>query len=344
MSADVILEKKGRAGVITLNRPDALNALNHKMVKATAAALDDWEHDEDVAHVIVRGAGNKAFCAGGDIRGLYEAWLAADIDALTGFFRDEYLLNARIKAYPKPYIALINGIVMGGGVGVSVHGSHRIGTENTQFSMPETGIGFFPDVGGTYFLPRMPNKTGVYCALSAGRLKQGDALETGVLTHAVSEANLPEVAHALEAAEEIETALAPFLMRPQTGPVTQNADLIAACFGEQSVADILKRLEAANDPFAVGTAQSIRRNCPASLLIAFEQMQRGSALDFNACMTLEFRIVSRVLEGSDFFEGIRSVVVDKDNAPKWKPARLEDVDRDEMASYFQTARGGDLPL
>jgi enoyl-CoA hydratase len=177
--SDILFEKRGKAGYVTLNRPKALNALTHLMCSALAAQLTAWAEDPDVAHVVITGAGEKAFCAGGDIRSIYDARMAGEMDGLAEFFKEEYLLNAQIKAYPKPYIALINGIVMGGGVGVSAHGSHRVGTEKTMFAMPETGIGFFPDVGGTYFLPRMPEKTGVYCALSAGRLKQGDATGNG---------------------------------------------------------------------------------------------------------------------------------------------------------------------
>lgn len=344
MSADVLFEKKGRAGVITLNRPKALNALNHGMVIAIAKMLADWETDDDIARVVILGSGEKAFCAGGDIRSIYDARVAGDTAGLTDFFRDEYLLNAQIKAYSKPYIALINGIVMGGGVGVSVHGSHRIGTEKTLFSMPETGIGFFPDVGGTYFLPRMHFKTGVYCALSSGRLKQGDALATGVLTHAISEEDMPAVIDGLTSGDNIEAVLAPYVKQPGTGPVFENAELIEACFSASTVAEILGRLDRSGDSFGHKTAETIRQKSPTSVLIAFEQMLRGGQLSFAECMRLEYRIVSHVLEGVDFFEGVRAVLVDRDNAPKWTPARLEDVDTDELASYFQTPEGGDLPL
>ena len=218
LDTEIVFERRGRAGFVTLNRPEALNALTQDMVRALAARLDAWASDPTLAHVVIKGAGDKAFCAGGDIRRIYDARKAGQVAGLGGFFRDEYLLNAQIKAYPKPFVALIDGIVMGGGVGVSVHGSHRIGTENTLFSMPETAIGFFPDIGGTYFLPRMPKRTGVYCALSAGRMKQGDALATGVLTHAVAADRLAALEMALEGADDLDALLCDFQEMPTGGP------------------------------------------------------------------------------------------------------------------------------
>ncbi len=342
--SDILFEKRGKAGFVTLNRPKALNALTHKMVAELSEQLTRWAGDPDIAHVVITGAGGKAFCAGGDIVGIYQSKIAGETDGLGDFFKDEYLLNAQIKAYPKPYIALIDGIVMGGGVGVSVHGSHRVGTDKTMFAMPETGIGFFPDVGGTYFLPRMPKKTGVYCALSAGRLKQGDALATGVLTRAIKEADLSAIEEALANSNDADTALKPFLVSAEPGQITANADVIEACFSEETVAAILKKLDASGDEFALKAAKAIREKSPTSVLIAFEQMQRGSELNFNDCMKLEYRIVSQVLQGSDFFEGVRALLVDKDLSPKWSPAGLEHVDNEDLASYFREPAGGDLPL
>ncbi|MHA7773418.1 enoyl-CoA hydratase/isomerase family protein [Roseibium sp. M-1] len=344
MSDEILFEQRGKAGFVTLNRPKALNALSHPMVSALAAQLTAWETDPGIAHVVVTGAGEKAFCAGGDIRSIYDARQAGQVDGLGAFFREEYLLNAQIKAYPKPYVALIDGIVMGGGVGVSVHGSHRVGTEKTLFAMPETGIGFFPDVGGTYFLPRMQKKSGVYCALSAGRLKQGDALTTGVLTHALSSENLKDVELSLETADDIGAALAPYLVTPERGPVTEHLNEIEQAFSAAKVEEILARLDASGSDFALKTAAAIRDKSPTSVLIAFEQMQRGAELSFNGCMKLEYRIVSRILRGTEFYEGIRAVLVDKDQAPKWSPSQFGQVDSADLASYFEGPPDGDLPL
>ncbi|MES0879428.1 enoyl-CoA hydratase/isomerase family protein [Roseibium sp. SCP14] len=344
MSDEILFELRGKAGFVTLNRPKALNALSHAMVKELERQLSVWAEDPAVAHVVITGAGEKAFCAGGDIRSIYDARMEGKLAGLSTFFREEYTLNAQIKAYPKPYIALIDGIVMGGGVGVSVHGSHRVGTEKTLFSMPETGIGFFPDVGGTFFLPRMPWHSGVYCALSAGRLKQGDALATGVLTHAVASADLADLERALETADDIDTAIASYVVEPDEGLLAQNKDVIDNAFAAGSVLEILERLEASPNEFAQKTAQTVRQKSPTSVLIAFEQMKRGRGLTFNECMKLEYRIVSRILQGDDFFEGIRAVLVDKDHTPNWVPSQFGQVDSADLASYFEEPADGDLPL
>jgi len=341
---EILFEKRGKAGFAILNRPKALNALNHGMVKALAGQLVRWAEDPGIAHVVLKGAGEKAFCAGGDIRSIYDARMAGQVEDLSAFFRDEYLLNAQIKAFPKPYVSLIDGIVMGGGVGLSVHGSHRVGTEKTLFAMPETGIGFFPDVGGTWFLPRMPKKIGLYCALSAGRMKQGDALATGVLTHAVDGASLADIEQALETSQDIGAVLAPHLVTPERGPLMDNAALIEQAFSAGSVAEILTRLEASEDAFARKTVETIRQKSPTSVLIAFEQMKRGAGLDFNECMRLEYRILCHILQGVDFFEGVRAVLVDKDQAPKWSPQHFDQVDSAGLASYFEEPSDGDLPL
>jgi len=344
MNDEILFEVRGKAGFVTLNRPKALNALTHDKVKALASQLEIWAQDPDIRHVVIRGAGGKAFCAGGDIRSIYDARLSGEVEGLKTFFRDEYTLNAYIKAYPKPYIALIDGIVMGGGVGVSVHGSHRVGTENTLFSMPETGIGFFPDVGGTFFLPRMPGSIGIYCALSAGRLRQADALASGVLTHAIAQESLSELQSALETADDVDATLERFRVSPETGPVESNGALIDHAFSASSVDEVLERLDVSSDAFATKSADAIRGKSPTSVLIAFEQMKRGASLNFNECMKLEYRIASRILHGVDFFEGIRAVVVDKDQSPKWTPSDFIQVDRAELASYFEEPSDGDLLL
>lgn len=343
MSDDILFEQRGAAGVITLNRPKALNALNHGMVTAMARQLTVWAGDDGIRHVVICGEGEKAFCAGGDIRSIYDAKMAGET-GLADFFRDEYLLNAQIKSYPKPYISLIDGIVMGGGVGVSVHGSHRVGTENTLFAMPETGIGFFPDVGGTWFLPRMPKETGTYCALSAGRLKQGDALETGVLTHATSRQNLPDLMKALEQAEDVDAALAGVHVDAEPSDLMTRADLIEAIFSAPTVAGVMNRLDACEDPWGQKVAAGIRSKSPTSVHLAFEQMRRGARLDFDGCMRLEYRIVTKILEGHDFFEGVRALLVDKDQSPKWQPDRLDQIDESVLAPYFEKPASGDLPL
>ncbi len=202
--SELIRERRGRIGLVTLNRPKALNALTPGMVRGLAEALDAWERDDAVAAVVVTGAPGKAFCAGGDIRLLYDWGKAGRFAEARAFWREEYLLNARIKAYSKPYVAFIDGIVMGGGVGVSLHGSHRVASEHYLFAMPEVGIGFFPDVGATHALPRLPGRTGTWLAVSGDRVKQADALALGLATHTMASADMPGAIAALAAGDPLD--------------------------------------------------------------------------------------------------------------------------------------------
>ncbi|ADZ70336.1 enoyl-CoA hydratase/isomerase family protein [Polymorphum gilvum] len=343
MTDEVLFEIRGRAGFITLNRSAALNALTLAMVRAMAERLDAWARDDSIAHVVVRGAGGKAFCAGGDIRRIYEMGKAGDPHQVD-FFAEEYRLNAQIKAFSKPYVSLIDGIVMGGGVGISVHGSHRLGTERLTFAMPETGIGFFPDVGGTYVLPRMPRASGIWCALTAGRMKQADALWSGVLTHAVHAADLDAIETALAEAADVDAALAPFAADPGPAPILDTAEEMEAAFSRDSLAGILAALQASGSDFAVATLKTLAARSPTSVAIAFEQMRRGRNLDFAGCMRLEFRIVNRILREHDFYEGVRAVLIDKDNAPRWRPSSFDAVDSAALAAYFEEPACGDLVL
>jgi enoyl-CoA hydratase len=216
---EILLDRRGTAGIVTLNRPAALNAVTHVMVRQLHEALERWRHDGAVTRVIVTAAGSRAFSAGGDLRQIYEAGLAGRQDDSIAFWREEYALNAVIKHYPKPYVALIDGIVMGGGVGVSVHGSHRVAGDRFQFAMPEVGIGFFPDVGATWFLPRLPGEIGTYCALTGERLKSADALASGIATHRVPSARFPELTEALCGAVSVDAILAAFAEPASPSPL-----------------------------------------------------------------------------------------------------------------------------
>ncbi len=336
-SAEVICEKQGTAGVITLNRPRALNALTLAMVRQMRRALDAWAKDPQVTRVIVEGSGEKAFCAGGDIRRLTELLRAGERDEALAFWREEYQLNILIKRYPKPYISLIDGIVMGGGVGVSLHGSHRVAGERYLFAMPEVGIGFFPDVGATYALPRLPGQTGMYLALTGERVKQADALALGLATHAVASTGMESLRLALIEGAPLEEALAQASVHPKPAPLDAERSVIDSCFGAESVSAVLQRLDEAADKgseFAAKTAASMRTKSPTSMSIAFEQVRRGASLDIEEAMRTEFRIVSRIGEGKDFFEGVRAVLIDKDNQPRWEPASLDAVTQEAIDRYF----------
>ncbi|MGO4386237.1 enoyl-CoA hydratase/isomerase family protein [Microvirga sp. 2YAF29] len=346
-SPEVICEKHGEAGLITLNRPRALNALTLTMVREMRLALDAWADDPYITRVVVRGAGDKAFCAGGDIRRLTETLKAGEREEALAFWREEYQLNIRIKRYPKPYVSLIDGIVMGGGVGISLHGAYRVAGDRYLFAMPEVGIGFFPDVGATYALPRLPGETGMYLALTGDRVKRADAVMLGLATHSVASENMEGVLQDLASGTPVEAVLAKAASDPGPAPLAEHRDTIDTCFSGRSVAEVLQRLDeaaASGSDFAARTASSMRAKSPTSMSIAFEQVRRGASLDFEDAMKTEFRIVSRIGEGQDFYEGVRAVLIDKDNQPRWQPASLEEVRRETVEHYFASLGENDLEI
>ena len=342
---EVLFERLSRAGVITLNRPKALNALTLNMVDAMDAQLRSWRNDPAVEMVIVKGAGDRAFCAGGDIRALYDSGKAGT-PYVIDFYAREYRLNTLIKRYPKPYIALVNGIVMGGGVGVSVHGSVRVCGEGTMFAMPETGIGLFPDVGGTFFLPRCPGEIGMYLALTGARLDVTDASYTGIATHVVPQAQhealLVDLCNGTDALERV---LARHAVRSQNKPKLEGLQrAINLHFAAASVEEIMASLESGKSLFEEQTVKSLKGKSPTSLKVAFRQVREGAKLGFEDCMRLEFRLTNRFMRGHDFYEGVRAVIIDKDNAPKWDPPSIDLVRARDVDSYFAPLEGGDLDL
>jgi enoyl-CoA hydratase/carnithine racemase len=347
---EILFERRGVAGLVTLNRPKALNAVTHQMVRSLGAQLEAWKHDPSITRVVVTAVGERAFSAGGDLRQVTALGQAGRHEEALVFWRDEYALNAAIKHYPKPYVALIDGIVMGGGVGVSVHGSHRVAGDKFQFAMPEVGIGFFPDVGATWFLPRLPGQVGTYCALTADRLKSADGVASGVATHHVGSQRLGELAAALCSNVAVDAVLAAFAEPQGEGPVMARRKVIDALFAHDRVGDILGRLDAESTSgapdadWARATAATIRTKAPLSLKIALAQMRRGKHWSFDECMQAEFRIVSRVIHGHDFYEGVRAVIVDKDNAPAWRPATLAEVDAAEVERHFAPLGNKELRL
>jgi enoyl-CoA hydratase len=339
--SEIRFQSRGCVGLVTLDRGHALNALTHNMVLELSAALDRWERDPEIAHLVIRSGDAKAFSAGGDIRDLYESGLKAKrgegAKPIT-FFEDEYRLNIRIKTFPKPYIALIDGIVMGGGVGVSINGSHRVAGPNIRFAMPEVGIGFFPDVGATWFLPRLPGETGTYLALTGARMAQADCCWSGIATQAGDPERFDELVDALAASSDTEAVLAEFSVEPEgAATLLPYQDEIGGIFGGENLLAIEDRLNAAAQgpwPEAEKAAKTFGRMSPTSLAIALRQMRLGIGCGFADCMKTEFRIVSRVLDGDDFYEGIRAQIIDKDRLPVWKPARLADIDMEEIDRYF----------
>ena len=343
MGEDIAFERSGHAAIVTLKRPQALNALTHAMLLALEEKLKAWESDDSVTHVVIRAEG-RAFSAGGDLMALYNA----RHDGLTQlpFFADEYRINAYIKRYPKPYVALINGIDMGGGVGVSVHGSHRVATENAVFAMPEVGIGFFPDVGGSHFLSRLPDRFGFYLGLTGARIRAGDMRASGIATHHVPAERLDALTEALAASADTDAVLDRFAEPVAPQVLDEHRAAIAGLFTPGSLSDIVARLEAdaGSDEFAAATLKALRAKSPTSLAVALRQIGEGAALSMDQCMAMEYRIVSRMLTGHDFFEGIRAAIVDKGDTPHWRPASVADLDAAEIDRYFAPVECGELVL
>jgi enoyl-CoA hydratase/carnithine racemase len=350
MTDEILFERRGAAGIVTLNRPKALNAVTHAMVLAVRAQLDLWARDNAVNRIVVTAAGDRAFSAGGDIRALYELGKAGKHDDALQFWRDEYPLNAAIKNYRKPYVALIDGIVMGGGVGVSVHGSHRVAGDRFSFAMPEVGIGFFPDVGATWFLPRMPGELGTYCALTGERFGIGDAIRSGIATHRVPSTRFAALLEGLTGTVSVDAVIAAFSEPVEEGTVVQRKAAVDRLFTGDMVENILAALdrEAASGggdaEWAQKTAATMRAKSPLSLKLALAQVRRGKNWDFETCMRMEFRIVSRVMHGHDFYEGVRAVIVDKDSRPRWQPATLANVGEAEVERHFAPLREAELVL
>ncbi|HET7084570.1 MAG TPA: enoyl-CoA hydratase/isomerase family protein [Rhizomicrobium sp.] len=324
MDSHVKSEKSGALGLLTLNRPNALNALTRGMIDIVAAQLRAWAGDPTIKAVAIRGAGERAFCAGGDIRAVQQA-AASGSDAGAELLRHEYHMNALIAAYPKPYIALIHGICMGGGAGLSVHGQYRLADDTLAFAMPETLIGFIPDVGSSYFLARLPDQMGMYLGLTGARIGLGDALDLGLMSHAVAHADFDAVIGHLAQGRAAMDAITPVIRKPPPAMLKRHRPAIATLFSAGSVEAILERLDRDGGDFARETAQVLRTRSPTSLKLVFRQVREAARLDLKQCLAMELRLALRVLKSHDFREGVRAALIDKDRAPKWQPPALAGV-------------------
>ncbi|MFI5979429.1 enoyl-CoA hydratase/isomerase family protein [Streptomyces sp. NPDC051555] len=329
----VLVTTEGRTGRITLNRPGALNSLTRPMVLRISAALTAWEHDPQVTQVLVVGAGERGLCAGGDIRAIH-ADARAGGTASVDFWRDEYRLNARIARYPKPYVALMDGIVMGGGVGISAHGSVRIVTERSRVAMPETGIGFVPDVGGTHLLARAPGELGTHLALTGAAVGAADALLCGLADHFVPARLLPELAADLADAP-VADVLPRYAVPAPEGELAGQREWIDRCYAADTVLAIVDRLAGHGDPQAKQTAETILAKSPTALKVTLAAVRRARALgSLERVLEQEFRVSCVALRSPDLVEGIRAQVVDKDRTPRWSPAELAGVSDAEVERYF----------
>ncbi len=320
---------------ITLDRPKALHALTTGMCAAIDEALAAWARDDGVRLVMIDHAdGTRGFCAGGDVR-MVAGSGREDGKAGAAFFAVEYRMNARIKSFPKPFVAVMDGVTMGGGVGISAHGSHRIATENTLFAMPETAIGLFPDVGGGWFLPRMQGEVGTWLALTGARLKGWDVVAAGIATHFVPADRLPEVRArlGLEAPDAVLEAFAGPVEAPS---YAGHIEVINRCFGHDSMSDILAALDAEGDPWAADQAAILRTRAPLSLCVSLEQLRRGRAMtSFEDVMRMEYRIACRIIRTHDFSEGVAAVVEKRPEPARWRPDSVVGVTREMVEAMFE---------
>ena len=340
---DVLIEKRDGLGWITLNRPKAINALNHAMVQAIMPALRAWAYDDEVAAIVLTGAGERGLCAGGDIVSIYH-------DAQDGgsgsadFWREEYVLNALIAHYPKPYVAVMDGIVMGGGVGVSAHGSHRIVTERSKIGMPEVGIGFVPDVGGTLLLAQAPGELGTHVALTTARMSGADAIATGFADHYIPSADIPAFLAALPSGP-VDEIVAKFSQAPPLSDLVGNADWIDQAYADDDVETIVARLRANGSPAADKAAEQVLANSPVAVKVALRSVRRAAeASSIEEVLNDEYRVSLRCLQSHDLVEGIRAQVIDKDRNPAWSPATLAEVTDEQVAQYFADLGDRELGL
>lgn len=336
MSDEIVCTVKGGLGHIYLNRPQALNALTLVMCEIMNAQLVEWAEDPEIGAVLVSGAGERAFCAGGDVILLHDSGKAGD-DRAEHFWRVEYALNELIHRYEKPYISLIDGFVMGGGVGLSVHGHYRVAGDKTVFAMPETGIGYFPDVGGSYFLPRLGMEIGQWLGLTGARLDAGMSCELGVATHFVPSVQHEALADALTQVDlatphvSVQAILETFAT---ASPATEPLDRAVHAFGLDSVPAILTALEAEDGPWAYAQLESIRRKSPLAVCVSFEALRRGAGLDFRSAMQCELDISLNFLITPDFYEGIRAQLIDKDRNPQWTHMHVGEVSEQQIERLF----------
>ncbi|XP_049939376.1 3-hydroxyisobutyryl-CoA hydrolase, mitochondrial isoform X1 [Schistocerca serialis cubense] len=343
---DVIIESVNDKGVITLNRPKALNALNLSMIRKIFPTMKNWEKEKSL--VIMKGTGEKAFCAGGDVRAVTEAGIKGT-NLGRDFFREEYTLNSLIGTYHIPYVAFIDGITMGGGVGLSVHGHFRVATERTLFAMPETAIGLFPDVGGSYFLPRLGGKLGLYLALTGYRLKGLDVLKAGIATHFCDSGKLVDLLDSLLKCPGTQNAVEEVLNKFSKSSTSKTSEfsltpymsIIDSCFSAPTVEEILERLRAEGSEWSLKTIETLNNMSPTSLKVTKKQLEEGEGKSLLDCLKMEYRLAVHACEGHDFYEGVKALLIDKGRKPNWKPSTLSEVTDEFVDAQFAPLSSGE---
>ena len=337
---DLVARKEGFAGIIRLNRPKAINAVTLEMFHDIDRALDVFEADPAVAVILLEGAGERGLCAGGDIRALWESSkVKGDLGKI--LWRDEYILNARIKKFPKPYVAFMDGIVMGGGVGLSAHASHRVVTDKTKLAMPEVGLGFFPDVGGTWLLSHSPGEIGTYFGLTGQTMNGPDAVHAKFADTVVPSAKLPALREALTkvipgtTSADIRKLIESFSTGETAGPVAAQQAKIDALFAHDRMQDIVATLQRDGSDFAQATLKTLNEKSPRGMVVTLKLLRLArTASSLEECLVREYRAALEVFVSDDFREGVRAAVIDKDRSPKWSPPRIEDVTTEMVAPYF----------
>ena len=343
---DLVIERRDNVGVLTLNRPKVLNAMTLPMLEQIGRSLTAWRDDPDVQAVMVRGNG-RSFCAGGDIVALRRAALAGNSDENDRLYRTEYSLNALIATYTKPYVALAHGYCMGGGLGLLMHGSHRVVAPDTLLAMPETAIGFFPDVGASYVFARLKHGLGMYLGLTGSRMSAGAAIRAGLATHYIDDISIGALVEAIVDGPSLESALSRYASTPPTDLEDDRA-AIERCFDTESIGEIVTRLEGEHTTWASATLDRLRAASPTSLVLTFAMIRNARSLDLLAALRVEYVLAKHMWRRPEFLDGIRAVVIDKDRSPCWQPARFRDVDLAAidllLAEAAQEASAGGDPI
>ncbi|CEG56376.1 enoyl-CoA hydratase/isomerase family protein [Legionella fallonii] len=341
MTDEVLFTREGQLGVITLNRPTALNALTLSMIMELQKQLVLWKEDDSLCAVVVRATSGNAFCAGGDVRWLYNTGRNNQAEQMQ-FFWHEYRLNHFIHQFGKPYISLMDGITMGGGVGISLHGSHPVASERFVFAMPETSIGFFPDIGASHLLARCPGSLGMYLGLTGNRLGSQDALQAGLVKYTIASEQMQSVINdllSIDLSKEVHTRVTQCLNKYNKvlgeEELTSINPLINSCFSQSTVESIRKSLSSCKDAWAEKIDNTLNQKCPLSLKITLHQLQKAKGLSLAECLKMDFDLVGHFMKDNDFYEGVRALLIDKDKNPQWNPARLDLVSEDRVVNYFE---------
>lgn len=329
---NLIAEVSGGIGIATLNRPNVLNVIDLGLIDALYRQLKMWEGNPDIRAVVVRGAGSRAFCAGGDVRAVFEK--RGDDAFMDAVYRREYILDDYINCYPKPYVALMSGVVMGGGCGISVHGRYRVVTDTTLLAMPECKIGLFPDIAGSHFLARCPDEYGLYMGLAGLRVNGADAIRLGLADHYVPAARLPDLVEALSRAPSVEQAIASVTTDLPPAALSAPASVVRRIFEEVSVGAIVRALKAEPADWAQAALHAIEASCPFSLELTFRAIREAATKSVRDCLITDFRIAQRIMRKGNYFEGVRALIIDKDNQPRWEPSTLADVRKEDIDACF----------